>query len=188
MPNLKYRDLTKQERIDLFRSTGREMGVDEGDLTLLAIQLDDMEFFEKPASTRFHGTHEGGLFDHSYFVTTVLRDLTDRLSLTWSRKESPFLVGMLHDLCKCKTYVRTDTDKWEYWDSGYVPGHGERSLWIAENIIHLMEEEKVCIRWHMGAYEKDTSLWNYYGKAVEEYHNVLWTHTADMYASKVLHV
>ena len=34
------------------------------------------------------------------------------------------------------------------------------------------EEEIACIRWHMGAFEKDTNLWNYYGKAIEKYPNV----------------
>ena len=38
------------------------------------------------------------------------------------------------------------------------------------------------------AYETDTKLWNYYGKAIEKYPNVLFTHTADMISSKILGV
>ena len=38
------------------------------------------------------------------------------------------------------------------------------------------------------AYETDTKLWNYYGKAIEKYPNVLFTHTADMMSSKILDV
>ena len=38
------------------------------------------------------------------------------------------------------------------------------------------------------AYETDTKLWNYYGKAIEKYPNVLFTHTADMMSSKILGV
>ena len=41
----------------------------------------------------------------------------------------------------------------------------------------------LCIRYHMGAYEKDG--WNEFDLAIRKYPNVLWTHTADMYASKV---
>lgn len=47
------------------------------------------------------------------------------------------------------------------------------------------DEEIACIRWHMGAYETDTKMWNYYGRAIETFPNVLYTHTADMIASKI---
>ena len=42
----------------------------------------------------------------------------------------------------------------------------------------------LCIRWHMGAYD-DEKNWNILGRAIEEYPNVLYTHTADMIASRV---
>ena len=42
----------------------------------------------------------------------------------------------------------------------------------------------MCIRWHMGAFD-DKDNWSCYGNAVERYETVLWTHTADMYASRV---
>jgi len=48
----------------------------------------------------------------------------------------------------------------------------------------LTEEEILCIRYHMGAYNCDD--WEGYDKAIRKYPNVLFTHTADMYASKVL--
>lgn len=38
----------------------------------------------------------------------------------------------------------------------------------------------------MGAYERDTKMWEYYGRAIEKYPNVLFTHTADMIASKII--
>ena len=38
----------------------------------------------------------------------------------------------------------------------------------------------------MGAYEKD--MWNEYDKAIIKYPNVLYTHTADMIASKIVGV
>lgn len=50
--------------------------------------------------------------------------------------------------------------------------------------MQLTEEEVMCIRYHMGAYT-DKSEWEYYGRAIEKYPNVLWTHTADMIASKI---
>lgn len=33
--------------------------------------LDDMGFFDAPASTKYHGNYAGGLFDHSLAVTEL---------------------------------------------------------------------------------------------------------------------
>ena len=46
-------------------------------------RLRDMNFFTAPASTRFHGNYEGGLFDHSFRVAKTLVELTDFNNLTW---------------------------------------------------------------------------------------------------------
>jgi hypothetical protein len=63
--------------------------------------------------------------------------------------------------------------------------HGEDSLLKVLQHMSLTEEEQACIRWHMGAYEGKES-WAGYDSAIRQFPNVLWTHTADMYASKVL--
>jgi hypothetical protein len=36
----------------------------------------------------------------------------------------------------------------------------------------------------MGAYNRDD--WDGYDKVIRKYETVLWTHTADMYASKII--
>ena len=113
-------------------------------------RLHNMGFFTQPASTRFHGDYEGGLFDHSYRVATELLKLTDALHLDWERKCSPVIIGLFHDLCKVDNYQR---------DTSGEP-----------------------IRYHMGAYEKDE--WDNLDVAIRRFNNVLWTHTADMVASK----
>ena len=46
--------------------------------------LIDMGFFTAPASTKYHGNYEGGLFDHSLKVTEMLLELTDKLGLMFS--------------------------------------------------------------------------------------------------------
>ena len=51
--------------------------------------------------------------------------------------------------------------------------------------LHLTDEEQACIRWHMGAYEGKES-WPDFDAAIKEFPNVLFTHTADMYASKCM--
>ena len=142
-----------------------------------------------PASTKYHGAYTGGLFDHSIQVTRELINLTKKLELHWDRLMSPFIVGMLHDICKCDSYVfNVNEGKWEYRKDILIPGHGDKSVIMAQDILNLTPEEIHCIRWHMGAYETDTKMWDYYGRAVEKYPNVLWTHTADMVASKIVGV
>ena len=149
-------------------------------------RLNELGFFTAPASTKYHGAYEGGLFDHSLATTEALVNLTEKLSLEWERPISPYIVGMYHDLCKCDNYVKDfETDKYIYNPDIIIPGHGEKSVMMLQKYISLTDEEIACIRWHMGVYETDTKMWNYYGKAIEKYPNVLYTHTADMIASKI---
>ena len=151
--------------------------------------LDIMGFFTSPASTKYHGAYEGGLFDHSFITAKALVELTERLELKWERPESPYIVGMFHDLCKCESYVwDIETDKYKYNPDIIIPGHADKSIIMLQRYVDLTDEEIACIRWHMGAYETDSKMWEYYGRAIEKYPNVLYTHTADMIASKILGV
>ena len=148
--------------------------------------LDELGYFDAPASTKYHGNYEGGLFDHSLTVTEALLNLTNKLGLEWSRPDSPYIVGMYHDLCKCDIYeYDLETDSYKYNADTILDGHGSKSVIITLKHIPLTDEEISCIRWHMGAFETDTKLWGYYGRAIEEYPNVLYTHMADMIASKI---
>lgn len=148
--------------------------------------LDSMGFFTAPASTKYHGAYAGGLFDHSLKVAEVLVDLTEKLGLKWDTPQSPLVVGMYHDLCKGDDYTRDfESEKWIRRPELIIPGHGDKSVIMAQQYIELTWEEIACIRWHMGAYETDPKMWTYYGNAIERYPNVLFTHTADMIASKI---
>ena len=151
--------------------------------------LDELGFFTAPASTKYHGAYEGGLFDHSLETAYALVELTERLGLQWSTPQSARIVGMYHDLCKCDNYVKDfETDKYIFNPDIIIPGHGEKSVMMLQKYMSLTDEEVACIRWHMGAYETDSKMWTYYGKAIEKYPNVLFTHTADMIASKIVGV
>lgn len=148
--------------------------------------LDILGFFTAPASTKYHGAYEGGLFDHSLLTAKALVDLTEKLNLSWVRPESPYIVGMFHDLCKCDNYdIDPETNKYRYNPEIIIPGHGDKSIIMIQRYFVLTDEEIACIRWHMGAYETDTKMWEYYGRAIEKYPNVLFTHTADMIACKI---
>lgn len=150
----------------------------------MAKALEGMGFFTAPASTKYHGAYAGGLFDHSYTVTLELGELTRRLGLTWTRPESPYLVGMLHDLCKCDAYRDNGDGTFSWRGDQLLSGHGDKSAILALRLYALTEEETLCIRWHMGAYT-DKAEWGYLDAAMERWRNVLWTHTADMIASKI---
>ena len=155
-------------------------------------------FFMKPAAIKHHSNHTGGLFDHSLAVMETLVQMTKDLELKWENSRSPYIVGMFHDLCKMDDYIDENAEgmvmmgtgspiskdpKWTYNNDKILTGHGDKSVMMLSQFINLTEEEIMCIRFHMGAYETDA--WNQYDAAIRKYENVLWTHTADMYASKV---
>lgn len=139
-------------------------------------------FKEEPASTKYHGACEGGLHKHSGVVTYHLLRLTKQLELKWLRPESPYIVGMFHDLCKIDQYTKGDYG-YEYNPDTLLAGHGEKSIMLLSQFMTLTEEEILCIRYHMGAYIKED--WNGFDMAIKKYPNVLYTHTADMLASKL---
>jgi hypothetical protein len=155
------------------------------DASCLANGLEEMGYFTAPASASHHGNYEGGLFDHSWAVMEALVNLTEKLGLKWDRGASPYLVGLLHDVCKSNAYVYNKIDElWTYNKDVIMTGHGELSVILAQQLIELTPEEILCIRWHMGAYD-DKENWNILGRAIEYYPNVLYTHTADMIASRI---
>lgn len=177
---------TEQERITQFIEEASKYNT----LNLSAEFIDWLRengFFTKPAAIKHHGNYTGGLFDHSLAVSQSLLTLTGALNLKWQNPRSPFVVGMFHDLCKVDDYTvkQVDSDKFfEYNNDKILTGHGDKSIIMLSQFLNLTEEEILCIRFHMGAYQTDD--WNSYDKAIRKYETVLWTHTADMYASKVL--
>lgn len=152
--------------------------------------FNDTDFFTAPASTRWHAAYSGGLFDHCFGVTYMLLELTDRgVCNPWKREISPFVVGLLHDATKLGAYIPGLMTPYEHNPDHRLlsPVHGQDSVLKVVNELgfELTDEEAACIRWHTGAYEGKDS-WTGYDSAIRRYPNVLWTHTADMYASKVL--
>lgn len=139
-------------------------------------------FKTAPASTKYHGNVKGGLYRHSCKVTEELVRLTIKLDLEWQRKDSPYIIGMFHDLCKIDQYEKNE-DGYEYNSNTLLTGHGDKSIMLLSQFMTLTEEEMLCIRYHMGAYFKDD--WTGYDMAIKKYPNVLYTHTADMLASKL---
>lgn len=145
-------------------------------------KLERMGYLNAPASTKYHGAHPGGLAEHSIAVCDELVKLTKKLELKWENPRSPYIIGLFHDLCKCDQYKRIKNG-YEYRENNLLSGHGEKSVMLLSQIMRLTDEEVFCIRYHMGAYERDD--WTGYDLAIKKYPTVLYTHTADMLASKL---
>lgn len=188
--------MTDKERHDLLMSTKiKDIISPEFDNWLL-----ENKFFIAPASTKFHANYPGGLFDHSFAVMNFLVELSSKNAIKWRRTESPFIIGMFHDLYKIDQYRHPvtgsiyDGDKeclicdeiaWEDNPDIAVKGRGDKSIIFLSQYMTLTEEEIMCILYHMGAFtEKD--LWGDYTRAVGKFPNILWTHHADMLVSHVV--
>jgi len=181
--------MTDKERLDLMMVTNLSEIVKEDFLKWLA----ENGFFTAPASTKYHGNYEGGLFDHSFMMMNLLVELSAANGLKWKRPASPFLVGMFHDLCKIDQY-RIDNStpytvgeptRYEYNHNTMYKGHGDKSIILLSQFTTLTDEETACIRYHMGAFTEKEE-WRDYTRAVHAFPNVLWTHQADMLASHVV--
>ena len=192
------------ERLADFADIWEKMGGDDSLVIKnenLMAYLNSGGFFTAPASTKYHGAYEGGLYDHSRMVAMRLHVLTINNGLKWQRPESPFIVGMFHDLCKCDQYTLVEgpytqniggqeivvqpliDKRYEYNTNTLLKGHGSKSIMLLSQFINLTEEEMLCIRYHMGAYVQDEQ--KEFDLAIKKYETVLWSHQADMLASKV---
>ena len=194
---------SKDERVTDFADIWEKLGGGDDNLVIrnekLMAYLNSGGFFTAPASTKYHGAYEGGLYDHSRMVAMRLHVLTLNNGLKWQRPESPFIIGMFHDLCKCDQYKLVDGTEidigngntitsvhgqhYEYDTNTLLKGHGAKSVMILSQFINLTEEEMLCIRYHMGAYERDE--WAEFDTAIRRFETCLWTHLADQLASKI---
>ena len=147
-------------------------------------KLIEMGYFKVPASLEHHGTQEGDLYHHSKMIYLQLEEYTQKLYLQWEARRSTVTIAFLHDLCKVDEYVLKDG---VYIRNGEMSldGHGDKSAIMALQLFpDLTDEEVMCIRYHMGAYE-GKEHWKTLGNAIKKYPNILWVHQADMIASQV---
>ena len=183
----------------LYREHIKRPGAD-----LLLEWLETNDCFTAPASTRFHGTHPGGLCEHSLNVYHCLVDYLQRervqelYGLEYS-DESVAIVALLHDLCKANFYkkgirnVKNEaTGQWEKVPSYSVEdmfpyGHGEKSVFLIERFMKLKVEEAVAIRWHMGGFDDAVRGGSFaLSGAFEKYPLAVKLHIADLEATYLL--
>lgn len=145
-------------------------------------ELYKRNYFEAPASSKHHGAEKGGLYAHSFTVAKYLRRWTDEIGIKWTEGSNPERIGLLHDLCKCDSYILTP-DKIEWNKDQLFPGHGYKSIAVASTFLTLTEEETACILYHMGPFEGYGYTKEEYSRACDKYPNIMWVHHADMMAT-----
>lgn len=158
----------------------------------------DTDFFTAPASTKYHGSYEGGLLQHSLDVYDSLYEVLKmkQFSKMNINKESIIICALLHDICKTNFYkiyeknVKNEiTGKWEkenYYkiEDSEPYGHGEKSVMLIEKHMRLTDEERYAIRWHMGGFDESVKGGSYsINKTFEKYPFALALHIADMSAT-----
>lgn len=187
----------KDEFIRIYKENITRPGSEKLLNYLLSEQSD---FFTAPSSTRYHGSYEGGLAEHSVNVYECLKDYLRRprtaelYGMEYS-DETVALVSLLHDVCKMNFYTvdyrnaKNAQGVWEkvpyYTINDTLPyGHGEKSVYIVSGFMRLTREEAFAIRYHMGfsGIEDRNSI----GKAFEMFPLAFALSTADMEATYFL--
>ena len=177
----------KNTFIGLLRKTNRD-GIES-----LINYLENSDFFTNPASTKYHGAFEGGLVLHSLNVYNNLMKYFNA-KLVDTTEEEIIIATLLHDICKINSYAKATknmkigeeyvaTTVFNYKKDGMPYGHGEKSVDIIRDFISLTTEEKLAIRYHMGAYEGE-KIWNDLTYAQEISPLAFWIHVADMEATR----
>lgn len=190
-------DVKKSEFIKIYNDNITRPGADK----LLNYMLSDQsDFFDAPCSTRFHGSYEGGLVEHSINVYNCLKDYLDRsrtkelYKMNYS-EETIALVSLLHDICKMNFYtvdyrnVKNEQGVWTkapyYTVDDRLPyGHGEKSVYIISGFMRLTREEAFAIRYHMGFSGVEDK--NCIGRAFEMFPLAFALSVADMEATYYL--
>lgn len=155
-----------QEFLELLRSVDRE-GVED-----VIEYLQELGFFEAPASAGHHLNVPGGLVQHSLNVCHLALELKNtvikhaaHLEQSLS-KDSIIIAALLHDVCKAEIYkpvTKKRKNVYGVWEDvpGYdvdysdLPiGHGEKS--VVRLLLcgfPLTDDEIMAIRWHMTAWD-----------------------------------
>ena len=152
-------------------------------------QLEEIGFFDAPASCRHHLAEHGGLARHSSNVTRWLLKLSDAMEVHWPRPESPYIVGLLHDAVKCRCYGFQNCAAEEKIIRVPHPytGHGAASVAVitCELGLNLYPAEASAIIHHMGAFNLTGNDLKDFDNALDIFpKEIIATHTADMLAAR----
>ena len=157
--------------------------------------LETTDFYEAPASSKFHSAEVGGLCFHSINVyKRLLKLCTDEWGEDKINKESIAIIALFHDICKC-CYYKVDyrnvkeNGEWVkkpfYAVDDMLPyGHGEKSVYIVNGYMRLTREEALAINWHMGGFDRRVVGGSQeFSNAYYKYNICVLTHIADVMAT-----
>lgn len=170
--------------------------------------LDEIKFFDAPASARNHFNFPGGLALHSLNVYDVAMRLRDSMiamrpdTTEYLTPESIAITALLHDICKADIYRRTrrrqkneigtweDIEGYEVDYSTLPVGHGEKSVMMLLRAgLDLEDDEILAIRWHMGPWDlppQSIEMDKSYRIAQKKSPLVALIHTADTLAAQII--
>ncbi|MBQ4105375.1 MAG: hydrolase [Clostridia bacterium] len=173
----------REEFIRIFRENISRQGSEE-----LLNWLMNTDFFDAPASTKYHCACENGLVMHSVSVYNTMMEKHFEEGV--DSEESFAICALLHDVCKAEFYkvstrnVKNDlTGQWEkqpYYsiEDKFPFGHGEKSVFLIERFMRLRLDEAMAIRWHMGSFDDGQGYT--VSQAYEKYPLAVKLHLADM--------
>lgn len=196
-------DAVKEEIVETLKKTRRE-GIED-----LIIYMEEVGFFEAPASGGNHSFGEGGLAEHSLNVCHIAERLSVCLiggvNITDEIRSSVVIAALLHDLGKCgdygkqmyvpnmikdgrptqkepeQRYKQSEAKPWKRNPDLLPLDHATRSIKLATLFIDLTEEEEFAIRYHDGLYE--TANHGVKGHETQLYMIIHW---ADMWSSRII--
>lgn len=177
----------KQRFLKLLSDNVSRNGIDK-----LIDWISKTDFFDAPASTRFHAAYRGGLCAHSLNVYDVFME--KHFDLTEDNVETVTLITLLHDLCKTNFYQIVKRNqkidgKWVEVDSYQIDdafpyGHGEKSVFLVERFLRLRVDEACAIRWHMGGFDEAVKGGSFASSgAFDKYPIAVKLHISDLEAS-----
>lgn len=165
--------MDNRERFLMLGATVKRDGMEE----LLEWLAEKTDFFEAPASTRFHGSYRGGLVEHSLNVYDEMKRLLSAYPEIQVPEESVVISTLFHDLCKANMYKtekrnrKNESGQWESYDAYTIDekfcfgGHGSKSVFLLQHFIKLTPEEGVAINCHMSAFDDN----KYVGNSFEQF-------------------
>lgn len=113
----------------------------------------ESDFFEAPASTKFHSAYAGGLCEHSVNVYERLKNLyaaEKADTLTDEEEEKIALVALFHDVCKTNMYV-VDYKNQKTYDldaiaraSRYEIKHDQQGDFVWERVPYYTIDDTKC--------------------------------------------
>ena len=152
----------KQTFLTICRNNIHRNGIED-----LINWLEDTDFFNAPASSRYHLDEIGGLCQHSLnvyhrFMEDIQQIMFPNDDIPENVLEQATILALFHDFVKIDFYeesTRKVKDEYGTWISvpyfsinnrSELSGHGVKSARIVSKFLELSDEEFMAITYHMG--------------------------------------